>query len=171
LPAGGGRPSIPAALLSNHAALLGTDPFSTPFWTVALPKIRGDLRPFAVAVGLPRNLLCLNGIHIILYSHDENLTISAQNRKTYRRFFRCDFFRRGFIDACFLKPMTYNAINLKKTKKRAAKASNIFPRTPVFLQKRPEKIRFYVSTKLSQASCSLKRCGLGNCVDSWNRVF
>jgi hypothetical protein len=54
--------------------------------TVALPKIRGDLRPFAVAIGLPRNLLCLNDLHIILYFHDENLTISAQNRKTYRRF-------------------------------------------------------------------------------------
>jgi hypothetical protein len=44
------------------------------------------LRPFAVALGLPRNILCLNGLHIILYSHDENLTTSAQNRKTYRRF-------------------------------------------------------------------------------------
>jgi hypothetical protein len=60
--------------------------------TVALPKIRGDLRPFAVAVGLPRNLLCLNDLHIILYFHDENLTLSVQNRKTYRRFLGMIFF-------------------------------------------------------------------------------
>jgi hypothetical protein len=34
--------------------------------TVALPRIRDDLRPFAVAIGLPRNFLTLNAIHTLL---------------------------------------------------------------------------------------------------------
>jgi|SRR5271168_746267 len=60
--------------------------------TVAPPKIRVDLRAFAVQVALPRNLFSLNWIHIQFYTHAKNLTISAENQKTYGRLFGMIFF-------------------------------------------------------------------------------
>jgi hypothetical protein len=44
------------------------------------------------AFGLLRNTLSHNAIHTFLYSHDENLTRSAKNQKTYRRLFGMIFF-------------------------------------------------------------------------------
>jgi hypothetical protein len=60
--------------------------------SVALPRIGVHLRPFAVAFGLSRNCFTINYLNFFFYSHDENLTRSAKNRKTYRRLFGMIFF-------------------------------------------------------------------------------
>jgi hypothetical protein len=49
--------------------------------TTALPKIRGERRPFAVPVGGPRNRLSLNVIRTYSGIHARNLTISANTEK------------------------------------------------------------------------------------------
>jgi len=85
------RPGRRGVRLATRPAKTDRDVFggtpNTAVGTTALPRIRVHLRPFAitVAVGLPSNLFAHNVIHIILYAHDENLTISAEKRKTYGR--------------------------------------------------------------------------------------
>ena len=62
--------------------------------TVALPMIRDYLRPFAVAVALPRDWVALGAFCMLLYFHDDELTRSRKNQKTYRRLFGMIFFQR-----------------------------------------------------------------------------
>jgi hypothetical protein len=97
--------------------------------TVALPKIRVGLRPFAVALGLPRNCLTINGIHRFLYSHIENLTIRAKKRKTYGRVLRYDFFWRLRIDANSCPATASKSENPKKAKKGNAKCKIVWAKT------------------------------------------
>jgi hypothetical protein len=50
------------------------------------------LRSFAVAAGLPRNLLSFNEIDMCSHTHARNLTINAKNQKTYGRLFGMIYF-------------------------------------------------------------------------------
>jgi ABC-type uncharacterized transport system substrate-binding protein len=58
--------------------------------------------------------------------------------------------------------------NRKNTKKSVILFAADGPFSAKTAQKRPV---FGVSTKLSRACCSLRRCGLGNCAYYWNCMF
>jgi hypothetical protein len=78
------------------------------------------LRPFAVAIALPRNLLCLNVIRTYSYTHARNLTISAQNRKTYGRLLGMIFLEGAgsLVDSALQRLATkQNQENHENTKK------------------------------------------------------
>jgi hypothetical protein len=106
--------------------------------TVALPKIREDLRPFAVAISFHRNPLPLDVIRKSFNAHARNLTISAQNRKTYGRFLGVIFLdglhRREFLPCNSLQPNKSH-----KLAKPQNKMSFSFAQMPLFLPKRPKR--------------------------------
>jgi hypothetical protein len=109
---------------------------------VALPKIRDDLRPCAVAVGLPRNILSLNVMHTYSSTHARNLTISAQNRKTYGRLLGMIFF--GGVGSTLVAEMQRLATTTisEEPKKRTAKHQIFSLGPPFFCQNALKKARF-----------------------------
>jgi len=111
--------------------------------TVALPKIHVHSRAFAVAVALPRNCLTLNGIHIILYSHDENHTISVQNLKTSRRLLGMIFLEGVGSTLVAQMQLLTTTTTSKKPKKRILKHQIVLLGPPFFCQNAPKKARFF----------------------------
>jgi len=69
---------------------------------------------------LPRNILAFNNIHIFLYYHVENLTRSAQKRKTYRRLLGMIFLEghKSMVILAWQRLATQKSLkNRKNTKK------------------------------------------------------
>jgi hypothetical protein len=87
----------------------------------AAVPIRGRLRPFAVAVGLPRNRLTRKHLYIFLHSHVENLSISAKTAKTYGRLFGMIFFWGGFGPTLVAEKQWLRTIKISKKRKSAKK--------------------------------------------------
>jgi hypothetical protein len=146
-----------------------TRPTVAPLWpgkTVALPKIRVYLRPFAVALALPRNILSINAIHPIIWSHGENLTISAQNRKTYGRLL-------GTISSEGSLSLVITAMQRLAAEAMSGNRKNTKKNVILFRVEGPfsaETARnwpiFCVSTKPSCAYRLLRHWHIGNCVNS-----
>jgi hypothetical protein len=131
-------PLLAGAGRETHPAATGT---------VALPKIRVNLREFAVAIYLLRNWLALNVICMRLYFHDENLTRSAKNQKTYRRLFGMIFF--GGFGSLLIPDLQWLATRkiLKNGQNTKAKYHFYFPKPRFSCQNAPKKACFSVSTK------------------------
>jgi len=88
------RPAPLPGWKERNRDVFGETP-NTATGTVALPRIRVHLQPLMPAIDLSRNCLTLNSLHVFLYFHNENLTKSAKNQKTYRRLFGMIFFGRS----------------------------------------------------------------------------
>ncbi len=124
-----------------------------------------------VAFGLLRNPLSHNAIHTFLYSHDENLTRSAENQKTYGRLFGMIFF--GGSEPMLIPYLQRFATQKIFKSRQNTKAKLIFIFQNIdFSAKTPQKGPvFSVSTNKSSGSLSLRCCGLGYYAYYWNCSF
>jgi hypothetical protein len=112
--------------------------------TVALPKLRGDLRPFAVAAAFSPNPLAFNVIHKSISSHGENLTKRVQNQKTYRRLFGMIFL--GGSGSLLMTYMQWLATHKIFKNRQNSKKSVIFLlRNIDFSAKTPQKRPVFLS--------------------------
>jgi hypothetical protein len=105
-------------------------------------QMRVDLRPFAFAIDLPRNVHAINVIQILFYSHAENLTISAKIRKTYGRLLGMIFLEgSGALLITSLQRFATQK-TFKNRKKRKTKCHFLSRGRPFFCQNGLKKARF-----------------------------
>jgi hypothetical protein len=105
-------------------------------------KRRLPRRVHARFIGLSRNILALNAICMFFYFHNENLTISAQNRKTYGRLLGMIFSEAlGSLVIIDLQWLATQKI-FKKRKNTYAKCHFLLRGRPFFCQNAPKNARF-----------------------------